>query len=244
MAPTKTRTPPTEGAREQYARTRLQPPPPPGHPGTVVGVTPSQERGTGEGAGLPAAPSRPAPSAREDQSPRSWARRMLPPRSPERAPPSEHPRRAPPDTLRRRAGAVISALLGPRGTRNSLKGRSRSALDISLPPEYREPEPRARTYRRAGRLAPRHDAVGTGGLRGENEERCKLVPEKESKWRFWMCKVHQLRSHFPSSSSPTGREVGEELATPAPQPSSRPPPRPPAQLLRPHARRLALPLSP
>ncbi|XP_066124538.1 putative uncharacterized protein FLJ45840 [Saccopteryx bilineata] len=41
-----------------------------------------------------------------------------------------------------------------------------------------------------------------------------------------MCKVHQLRSHFPSSSSPTGREVGEELATLAtlaPQPSSRPP---------------------
>lgn len=102
--------------------------------------------------------------------------------------------------------------------KSSLKGRSLSAPDISLPPESREPEPRARTYSRAGRLAPRHDAVGTGGLRGENEERCKLVPEKESKWRFWMCKVHQLRSHFPSSSSPTGREVGEELTTPAPQP--------------------------
>ncbi|EFB28787.1 hypothetical protein PANDA_003032 [Ailuropoda melanoleuca] len=42
---------------------------------------------------------------------------MLPPRSPKRAPPNKHPRRAPPDTLRRRAGAVISALLGPRGTR-------------------------------------------------------------------------------------------------------------------------------
>lgn len=68
----------------------------------------------------------------------------------------------------------------------------------------------------AGCWAPRHDAVRTGGLRGENEERCKLVPEKESKWRFWMCKVHQLRSHFPSSSSPIGREVGEELATPLP----------------------------
>lgn len=72
------------------------------------------------------------------------------------------------------------------------------------------------TYGPAGCWAPRHDAVRTGGLRGENEERCKLVPEKESKWRFWMCKVHQLRSHFPSSSSPIGREVGEELATPLP----------------------------
>lgn len=128
--------------------------------------------------------------------------------------------------------------------KSSLKGRSHSVPDISLPPESREPEPRARTYGTAGRWAPGHDAVGTGGLWGENEERCKLVPEKESKWRFWMCKVHQLRSHFPSSSSPTGREVGEELATPAPQPSSRPPPRPPAPLPRPHARRLALPLSP
>lgn len=137
--------------------------------------------------------------------------------------------------------ADFTLLLIPK---SSLKGCSRSAPDISLPPESRQPEPGARTYGWAGLLAPRHDAVGTGGLREENEERCKLVPEKESKWRFWMCKVHQLRSHFPSSSSPTGREVGEELATPAPQPSSRPPPRPPAQLPRPHARRLALPLSP
>lgn len=80
-------------------------------------MTPSHESGTREGAGLPAAPSRPAPSAGEDQSPQSKARRMLPPLSSERAPPSQHPRQAPPDTLRRRAGAVISAQLGPRGTR-------------------------------------------------------------------------------------------------------------------------------
>lgn len=70
---------------------------------------------------MAAAPSQPAPSAGEDQSPQSRARRMLPPRSPEQAPrastPGRHSERAPPDTLRRRAGAVISALLGPRGTR-------------------------------------------------------------------------------------------------------------------------------
>lgn len=128
--------------------------------------------------------------------------------------------------------------------KSSLKGRSGSAPVISQPPECRKRGLGMCTYGPAGCWASRHDAVGTGGLRGENEERCKLVPEKESKWRFWMCKVHQLRSHFPSSSSPIGREVGEELATPLPQPSSRPPPRPPAPLPRPHARRLALPLSP
>ncbi|XP_066228775.1 scavenger receptor class F member 2-like [Saccopteryx leptura] len=98
----------------------------PWSPEAVVGVTPpappSHEPGTGEGALLPAARSRPAPSAREDQSPQSRARRMLPPRSPERVPP---------DTLRQRAGAVISALLGPRGTRKEEKDEGR----------LRDPEP-------------------------------------------------------------------------------------------------------
>lgn len=100
--------------------------------------------------------------------------------------------------------------------KSSLKGRSGNAPGISQPPECRKRGSGTRTYGPAGCWAPRHDAVRTSGLQGENEERCKLVPEKESKWRFWMCKVHQLRSHFPSSSSPIGREVGEELATPLP----------------------------
>lgn len=117
MAPTKTRTPPTEG---QGNNTRGREPPAQSPGGG--GRRDHQPRAeNGEGAGLPAAPSRPAPSAREDQSPQSRARRMLPPRGPGGHPrastPGGHPERAPPDTLRRRAGAVISALLGPRGTR-------------------------------------------------------------------------------------------------------------------------------
>lgn len=122
IAPTKTRTPSTEG---QGNNTRGRGPRPgpssPGHPGAVVGVTTSHELGTARAQGCPRPPSGPAPSAGEDQSPQSRARRMLPPRGPCEHPrastPGGHPERAPPDTLRRRAGAVISVLLGPRGTR-------------------------------------------------------------------------------------------------------------------------------
>lgn len=93
----------------------------PWSPGTVVCVTHSHEPRTGEGAGWP----RPPPSRRRPPG-RIKVRRAGRGGCSHRAAPSGHPRastpgrhseRAPPDTLRRRAGAVISALLGPRGTR-------------------------------------------------------------------------------------------------------------------------------
>lgn len=83
---------PTEG-QGNNTRTGLWPPPP-----LVTrdsGLRDPQPRAqNGRRRRVAAAPSQPAPSAGEDQSPQSRARRMLPPSSPERAPPSQHPRQA------------------------------------------------------------------------------------------------------------------------------------------------------
>ncbi|XP_045408553.1 uncharacterized protein LOC123638766 [Lemur catta] len=112
-------------AREQYAPAPTRPRPP------SLPAPPSggrrdryREPGTRKGEGLPAAPSQPAPSSREDQSPQSRARRMLPPSSaerdnPARAPQTGTPERTPPDTLRQRRAGGRRHLRASRPERDS-----------------------------------------------------------------------------------------------------------------------------
>lgn len=105
MAPTKTRTHRQRKGRGTIRADTAPAPAPLARSPAGGGRRDHQPRaGNGKGAGLPAAPSRPAPSAGEDQSPQSRARRMLPPRGPSEHPqastPGGHPEPAPPDTLR------------------------------------------------------------------------------------------------------------------------------------------------
>lgn len=78
-------------SHQQYATARPGSPPPllPSDGGRSQ---PHRQPGARRGRGAACRPSRPAPSAREDQSPQSRARRMLPPSSPERTAPAPVPR--------------------------------------------------------------------------------------------------------------------------------------------------------
>ncbi|XP_047651889.1 basic proline-rich protein-like [Phacochoerus africanus] len=154
-------------ARKQYARTR--PPPRPllaRSPGGGGRRDHQPRAGNGQGAGLPAAPLRAGAVRRGGSKSAEQGAADAPTARPLRAPPSQHPRRAP------RAGTP--GYLAAAGGRRHLRAPrpERDSKD-------REPEPRARTHGGAGRLAPRHDAVGTG--REVGDELATPAPQSSSR---------------------------------------------------------------